>query len=95
MADEVLQELWRIKDENARRFNGDVDALFAELRRRHPSHLLRPPRRRAAQAGPTAQTPTVTVAEADSPYVATPRRTGRRGVAGPPRGRKSLGRARP
>jgi hypothetical protein len=34
MADEVIRELWRVKDAMAKRFNYDVDALAAELRRR-------------------------------------------------------------
>jgi hypothetical protein len=33
MTDEIIQELWRAKDEIAKRFNYDIDALAAELRR--------------------------------------------------------------
>ena len=34
LADEVLRELWRVKDANAKRFNYDLNALFDDLRRR-------------------------------------------------------------
>ncbi|OGV78951.1 MAG: hypothetical protein A3K19_23965 [Lentisphaerae bacterium RIFOXYB12_FULL_65_16] len=34
LSDEVLRELWRVKDENAKRFNYDLSALFDDLRRR-------------------------------------------------------------
>jgi hypothetical protein len=77
MTDEVLQELWRIKDANARRFNGDVDALFAELRRQHPSRLVRPARRRAASSAAATSAPAVSVAEAGGPYAATPKPAGK------------------
>ena len=76
MADEVLQELWRIKDANAQRFNGDVDALFAELRRQHPSRLVRPPRRRAASTVPVTPMPATEVAEAPGPYATPPKSAG-------------------
>ena len=33
MADEVLRELWRVKDEIAKEFNYSVEALAAELQR--------------------------------------------------------------
>jgi hypothetical protein len=33
MADEIIQELWRIKDEMAKKFNYDMDALVAELQK--------------------------------------------------------------
>ena len=32
MADEIMTELWRAKDEIARRYNYDLDALAAHLR---------------------------------------------------------------
>jgi len=32
MADEIIRELWRVKDEIARKFNYDLDALVAHLR---------------------------------------------------------------
>ncbi len=32
MADEIIQELWRIKDEIAREYDYDLDALVAHLR---------------------------------------------------------------
>ncbi|MGQ9574051.1 MAG: hypothetical protein ACUVUC_01910 [Thermoguttaceae bacterium] len=32
MADEILRELWRVKEEMARNFNYDLDALVAHLR---------------------------------------------------------------
>jgi hypothetical protein len=78
MADEVLQELWRIKDANAQRYNGSVDALFAELRRQRPSRLVRPPRRRAVAAAPVTPPPAVAVAEADGPYATRPKSAGKR-----------------
>ena len=34
MADEIIREVWRSKDRLARKFNYDVRALAAELRRR-------------------------------------------------------------
>ena len=34
MSDEIIREVWRAKDEIAKRFNYDMDALAAELRRR-------------------------------------------------------------
>ena len=34
MIDEIIQEVWRAKDELAKQFNYDMDALAAELRRR-------------------------------------------------------------
>lgn len=34
MTDEIIQEVWRAKDELAKQFNYDIDALAAELRRR-------------------------------------------------------------
>lgn len=34
MSDEVIRELWRVKDEIAKEFNYDIDALVADLRRR-------------------------------------------------------------
>jgi hypothetical protein len=34
MADEIMREVWRAKDELAKRFNYDLEALAAELRRR-------------------------------------------------------------
>jgi hypothetical protein len=73
MADEVLKELWRIKDENARRFNGDINALFAELRRQYPIRPIRAPRRRAV-----APIPATGVAEAAGPYAVTPKPAGKR-----------------
>ena len=78
MADEVLQELWRIKDANAQRYNGNVDALFAELRRQHPSRFVRPPRRRAGAAAPVMPLPAVEVAEAGGRYAAPPKPAGKR-----------------
>jgi hypothetical protein len=33
MADEIIQEVWRIKDQMAKKFNYDIDALVAELQR--------------------------------------------------------------
>jgi hypothetical protein len=33
MSDEVIRELWRVKEEIAREFNYDVFALAAEMRR--------------------------------------------------------------
>ena len=32
MADEIIQELWRIKDKIAREYDYDLDALVAHLR---------------------------------------------------------------
>ena len=32
MADEIIRELWRIKDEIAREYDYDLDALVAHLR---------------------------------------------------------------
>jgi hypothetical protein len=32
--DEILQETWRIRDEYARSFNYDLDAIFCDLKRR-------------------------------------------------------------
>jgi hypothetical protein len=34
MIDEIIQEVWRAKDEIAKAFNYDIDALAAELRKR-------------------------------------------------------------
>ena len=34
MIDEILQEVWRAKDDLAKRFHYDIDALAAELRKR-------------------------------------------------------------
>ena len=34
MTDEIIREVWRAKDELAKQFNYDLDALAAELRRR-------------------------------------------------------------
>jgi hypothetical protein len=34
MTDEVIREVWRAKDDLAKQFNYDMDALAAELRRR-------------------------------------------------------------
>jgi hypothetical protein len=34
MSDEIIRELWRVKEEIAREFNYDVAALVADLRRR-------------------------------------------------------------
>jgi hypothetical protein len=34
MTDEVIQELWRVKDQLAKKFKHDPDALIAELRKR-------------------------------------------------------------
>ncbi len=34
MSDEIIRELWRVKDELAKEFNYDIDALVAEIRRR-------------------------------------------------------------
>jgi hypothetical protein len=34
MSDEVIRELWRVKDELAKEFNYDIGALAAEIRRR-------------------------------------------------------------
>ena len=34
MSDEIIRELWRVKDELAKAFNYDVGALAAEIRRR-------------------------------------------------------------
>ena len=34
MADEIIQEVWRCKDRLASKFNYDLDALAAELRKR-------------------------------------------------------------
>jgi hypothetical protein len=32
--DEILDEVWRIRDEYARSFNYDLDAIFSDLKRR-------------------------------------------------------------
>jgi hypothetical protein len=32
MADEIIKELWKIKDDIATEYHGDVKALFAHLR---------------------------------------------------------------
>jgi hypothetical protein len=34
MTDEIIREVWRAKDELAKRFNYDIDALAAELQKR-------------------------------------------------------------
>jgi hypothetical protein len=34
MSDEIIKELWRTKDCMAKKFNYDIDALAAELRKR-------------------------------------------------------------
>jgi hypothetical protein len=34
MSDEIIQELWRTKDQIARKFNYDMNALAADLQRR-------------------------------------------------------------
>ena len=34
MPDEIMRELWRAKDEIAKQFNYDIEALARELRRR-------------------------------------------------------------
>jgi predicted TIM-barrel fold metal-dependent hydrolase len=34
MTDEIIREVWRAKDELAKQFNYDMDALAAELRKR-------------------------------------------------------------
>jgi hypothetical protein len=34
MTDEIMEELWRVKDNLAKQFNYDVAALAAELQRR-------------------------------------------------------------
>jgi len=34
MTDEIIQELWRVKDKFAKKFNYDTDAVAAELRER-------------------------------------------------------------
>ncbi|MBU4272629.1 MAG: hypothetical protein KKE86_06300 [Planctomycetes bacterium] len=34
MTDEIIQEVWRVKDQLAKQFNYDLEALAAELRRR-------------------------------------------------------------
>jgi hypothetical protein len=34
MTDEIIEELWRVKDNIAKQFNYDIDALAAELQRR-------------------------------------------------------------
>ena len=34
MSDEIIRELWRIKDDLAKKFNYDIGALAAEIRRR-------------------------------------------------------------
>ncbi len=78
MADEVLQELWRIKDANAQRYNGSVDALFAELRRQHPSRLVRPPRRRAVAGAPVPRPPDVGGAGGSGPSAPPPTSAGNR-----------------
>jgi len=35
MSDEIIQEVWRIKDCMAKKFNYNIDALAEELRKRH------------------------------------------------------------
>jgi hypothetical protein len=40
MPDEVLTELWRIKDDIARQYGNDVDALVAHLRQREALERL-------------------------------------------------------
>jgi hypothetical protein len=34
MTDEIIEEVWQAKDQLAKRFNYDLDALAAELRKR-------------------------------------------------------------
>ena len=34
MTDEIIREVWRAKDELAKQFNYDIDALAAELQKR-------------------------------------------------------------
>ena len=34
MSDEIIEELWQVKDSLAKQFNYDLDALAAELQRR-------------------------------------------------------------
>ncbi|MGA1843368.1 MAG: hypothetical protein ACMUIS_02260 [bacterium] len=42
MGDEILEEVWRNRDEFARRHNYDLDAMVAEIRKmeRHPLNTL-------------------------------------------------------
>lgn len=41
MADEIIEEVWRIKDEIAREHGHDVERLAAYLRRREQERALR------------------------------------------------------
>lgn len=34
MTDEIIREVWRVKDEFAKQFNYDIEALAAELQKR-------------------------------------------------------------
>jgi hypothetical protein len=34
MTDEIIKELWQVKDQIAKQFNYDVDALVADLQKR-------------------------------------------------------------
>ena len=55
MSDEVLTELWRIKDDIARQYGNDVEALVAHLRQResleHPPVVQPPAIRPGAEQG--------------------------------------------
>ena len=52
--DPIILEIWRIREEYSRQFNGDVRAMMDDLRRRHAESgrksVTRPPkpRRRAS-----------------------------------------------
>ncbi len=57
MADEILREIWRIKDEFAARFNHDLGAIFRYLKkkeresgRQYVNLTKRPKKRRRSRA---------------------------------------------
>ena len=61
MPDEVLTELWRIKDDIARQYGNDVEALVAHLRQResleHPPVVQPPAMRPGAEQGVAGAAP--------------------------------------
>jgi hypothetical protein len=61
MPDEVLTELWRAKDDIARQYGNDVEALAAHLRQLESlehSPVLQPPARRfSAEQGVAGDAP--------------------------------------
>ena len=54
MADEIIEEVWRIKDEIAREHGYDLDRLGAYFRERERQRVQREEERAAAAKGPAA-----------------------------------------